>query len=258
MRTEAETAAHGRMTRRAVAFGMTRGTRLETLPRRLPMPEAEPAEDVVISSGSKPPLSDEPRLLMACLTELRRIVTVGAVRFARVRRAGMARDKVLRMIARLRSGIRPVTLEARRASMTCLASSRTCVRFGPVSLPEIESMSAWRRACQLRATRAVSTGDRQCRNHSRLRANVTRHAALASVTCGARSGSLLRITTMMPQESSGRVTCRNGLRECVCRRAIVEREGRDNRILRCIDVTRKTQIPRVTCRAVRGDTDLPG
>ena len=99
MRIEAEAAAHRGMTRRTVAFGVTGCARLQTLPRGLPVSKAESAENIVVSGISEPALSDNRRLPVTSLTELRWIVTVAAIRFAGVRRARVPREEIRRMIA---------------------------------------------------------------------------------------------------------------------------------------------------------------
>jgi hypothetical protein len=96
----------------AITFGVAGDAGLETLARRLSMSEAEPAEGIVITGAPESRLSDQPRLLVAALAELRRVVTVAAVRFACVCCPRVTHEKALRMEARDTCTFRSMAIEA--------------------------------------------------------------------------------------------------------------------------------------------------
>lgn len=87
---EPEAAAHRRMARRAIALGMARRAGLETLARGLTVSKAEAAKCVVEAGLANSRISDEARLLMTTLAELRGIVAIAAVCLTGERRAGVA------------------------------------------------------------------------------------------------------------------------------------------------------------------------
>jgi hypothetical protein len=99
MWVEAESAAHGGMANNAIPLSVTRGAGFEALPRRLPVSEAEPPECIVISRHADPPRRNHSRLLVAALTKLRPVVTIAAIRLARVGSARVARHETGAMIA---------------------------------------------------------------------------------------------------------------------------------------------------------------
>ena len=65
------------------------------------MSEAEAAERVVVTLSPDSRRRDESGLLVAALAELRGVVAVTAIRFARVRRARVTRKEVLWVVAAL-------------------------------------------------------------------------------------------------------------------------------------------------------------
>jgi hypothetical protein len=112
---------------------MARRAGFEALPRGLAVPQAETAKRVVVTLLADSRRCNKSGLLVAALTELRRVVAVAAIRFARVRRARVTRKEVLRVVARFPGTVRTVTLEAHRSLVAGLASPRTraCQRSMP-------------------------------------------------------------------------------------------------------------------------------
>ena len=77
------------------------------------MSEAESRECVMVTLRANTRFRYKTSLLVTSLAELRRVVTIAAIRFASIRRGWMTREKILRVIPGLRSGIRAVTCQAR-------------------------------------------------------------------------------------------------------------------------------------------------
>jgi hypothetical protein len=88
---EPEAAADGGMTRGAITLRVARRTRFKTLSRGLPVSEAEASERVVVTFLTDSRRCHQSRLLVTALAELRRVVAVAAIRFARVSRARVTR-----------------------------------------------------------------------------------------------------------------------------------------------------------------------
>ena len=151
VRTESVPAPHRRMTGGALALGVTRGAGLETLTRRLPMPQAEPTKRIVIAYASETPGRDQPRLLMTALAELRRVMTIIAIGGTRIRCAGVPCDKVLRMIPRLPRAIGAMTRETGTALMTRFAAIGARVRLRTMALAKRVRVCRRRHARELRA-----------------------------------------------------------------------------------------------------------
>ncbi len=126
---EPETAAHRGMTRRAVALGMARCAGFETLSRGLPVPKTKTPKGVVVTFLADSRRCDKSRLLVTALAELRRVVAVAAIGFARVGRARVARDEILGVVAGLPGAVGAVTLETHRSLVACLAcpGTRACL-----------------------------------------------------------------------------------------------------------------------------------
>jgi len=138
---EPEAAAHRGMTRGAVTLGVARGARFKTLPRCLSVSEAEIAKCVVVAFLADSRCRDESRLLVAALTELRRVVAVAAICVSCVCRARVTRKKVLRVIAGQPRGNRAVTFEAHGSLVASLASPGARARLRAMPLPEILRMT---------------------------------------------------------------------------------------------------------------------
>jgi len=215
------------------------------------VPEAEPAECVVVAGGADSPDGDDASLPVTALAELRRIVTIAAVRFASVGRARVACQEILRVVAGLTRDFGAVTLEARRAHVAGLARRRPRARLGPVSLPEVPRVTRRRGASPLRGYRTSGCSSRHGSDNARHRSNVTARATLSRMTAGARHGAGVRQRSV-PLPEVARVTRWFGT--CQQRAGSAARAGsrqRRNGARRHSNVAARTALPRMTSRARR-------
>jgi len=84
---------------------------------------------------------------VAALAELRGGMAIAAIRFARVGRARMTRDEILRVVTRLPASVRAVTLETHRSLVAGLARPGAGACHGAVSLPEFQRVARRLYAC---------------------------------------------------------------------------------------------------------------
>ena len=139
---------------------MTRDARLERLPCRLPVAEAEAGIRIVVPDPAESRRCDEPGLFVTALAELRRVMTVAAVRLTRVRGARVPSEKLSRMVRVLAGRVRPMAVEARRAYVTGLARARTRIRLGPMMLSELGRVARRHGPDDLRTGTAPGTSGR--------------------------------------------------------------------------------------------------
>ena len=202
---------------------------IETLSSCLSMPEAETPERIVVTSSADPSGSDKSGLLVTALAELRRIMAVAAACVTGVRGAGMAGEKVRRVITFLRPNIRPMALEACGPDMTRLACFRACVCLGAVSFTKLDCMTGGRISNKHCACRAARARGRKRGYGAGLCTDVAGRTAFAGMACRAARGRSLRIASVMPQKSRLTMTRRNKLS---CRehgRSIINRESSNHR-----------------------------
>lgn len=184
------------MTGSAVALRVARRARFKTLPRGLPVSQAEAAKGVVVTGPADSRRRDKSRLLVAALAELRWVVAIAASRFACVRRTRVAREEPLSVVARLPGTVRAVTFKTRRAHVTGLAGRRAGVRFPPVSFPELPRVTRRCGACPLRARPPSGGGGRHGRNGARQRSDMATGATLPRVTARARHRAGVRLRSV--------------------------------------------------------------
>src|SRR5688500_8697144 len=161
MRVESEAAPCRRVTRRTVAFGVTSDARLETLPRGLPVPEAESAERIVIPRPPEPRARDESGLLVTTLAELRVVVAIAAVAVPGVGGARVPRDEPPRVEARRPAAVGSMAFQARRSEVTRLARGGPRVGLRPVTVAKRRRMTRRRRAHRSSTGRAPVPALRQ-------------------------------------------------------------------------------------------------
>jgi len=138
---EPEAAAYRGMTRGAITLRVARGARFKTLPRGLPVSQAEIAKCVVVTFLANSRGRDESGLLVAALAELRRVMAVAAIRVSCVRRTRVTCKEVLRVVAGPPRTVRAVTLETHGSLVARLTRPGARARERAMALPEFRRMT---------------------------------------------------------------------------------------------------------------------
>ena len=125
------------------------------------MSQAETPEGIMVASTTDLRDGNESRLLMTALAELRGVMAIAAIRLTRICGTRVAREKSLRVIARLPGTLGAVTFKTGRAHVAGFARHRAGARFRVVPAAELPRVIRWRHAGELRARCAPRARCRQ-------------------------------------------------------------------------------------------------